>query len=548
MYSTSSLVIATSLLAVLALTEPTAEICNAITGNVICSNQITIPTFPEIKNCRNKFFEVDPCKTRFNWRRPCPTWRKPLRMCDVSDCVPGTNEKWINTPCDIKINTQKIGICDAIESTLHMNTDILQKASAICNCVPQVLVLVKDGAFSQTEAGSDISSGTVVILETYAQLQTCIVEKGFEIQDNKNDLITTGDLSSQNGAIIIKAAEINLAMYIKLAGAITTCVVGCDLSAIGQIFLDYLTQSQKDMMDQVKNIIQPWTATFDTMQHQLEGFQSSLGGITDLSRQVQDEITTMAAAACRDANECDESTVGNFNKKVFQTLQLQISILTDVIAIPDAMSVITKMSDIIQSVGDAASTPLTPEEIITLITQKKITSLSDITDAIKIVKDFDRIINNLWSDLPTISQLTVTLNNRLAVINGHITEVLSDSWLQQGNVSSGMIRQDITSIQNKFRDRIQPIHTGMQSNLAAIQSLLAALPFSGKPQLKAEVASYQRWSRIMMDMPCSRQKRQNYELAGFKGSFDYPEFYNCQFDESISWPNHHIPYIKVQFS
>ncbi|KFY05533.1 hypothetical protein V492_08467 [Pseudogymnoascus sp. VKM F-4246] len=537
MYSISSLVIITLLLAILALTEPTAEICNAITGNVICSNQITIPTFPEIETTRNVFFEVDPCKTTLHFRRPCPTIRKPFRTCDGSTCVPGTNEKWINTPTGIKINTQKIGTCDAIESTLHMNTDILQKASAICHCVPQVLALVKDGAFSQTTAGSDISSGTV-----------CILEKGFKIQDNKNDLISTGDLSSQNGAIIIKAAEIDLAMYIKLAGAIATCIVGCDINAIGQVFLDYLTQSQKDMTDQVKNIVHPWTATFNNIQHQLEGFQSSLGGITDASRQVQDEITTMAAAACRDANECDGSTVGNFNKKVIQTLQLQISILNDVIAIPDAMSVMSKMSDIIQSVEDAASTPLTPEEIITLITQKKITSLSDITDAIRIVKDFEKIINDLWSDLPRISQLTVTLSNRLAVINDHFTEVLSNSWLQQGNVSGGTIRQDIISIQNKFRDRIQPIHTGMQSNLVAIQSQLSALPFNGKPQFKADVASYQRWSRIVMDMPCSRQKRQNYELAGFKGSFDYPEFYSCQFDENISWPNHHIPYIKVQFS
>ncbi|KAJ5545755.1 hypothetical protein N7494_003340 [Penicillium frequentans] len=267
-------------------------------------------------------------------------------------------------------------------------------------------------------------------------------------------------------------------MYIKLAGAIATCVVGCDISAIGQVFLDYLTQSQKDMTDQVKGIVQPWTTTFDNMQHQLEGFQSSLVGITDMSRQLQDEITMMAAVACRDTNECGESTVGKFNKKVSKALQLQISVLQDVVAIPEVMSVVSEMSNIVQSVQNAASTPFSLEEILALITQQKIKSLSDITEAIRVVKDFQKLINGLWSNLPTISQLTVTLSNRLTVINGLMTEVVSDSWLQQGNVSSDAIRQDIISIQNKFRDEIQPIFTGMQSNIAAIQSLASALPFN----------------------------------------------------------------------
>lgn len=48
-------------------------------------------------------------------------------------------------------------------------------------------------------------------------------------------------------------------------------------------------------------------------------------------------------------------------------------------------------------------------------------------------------------------------------------------------------------------------------------------------------------------MPCSRTGRKEYEIAGFRTSFDYPEFYSCPYANRIPFPNHHIPYIKLHF-
>jgi hypothetical protein len=42
-------------------------------------------------------------------------------------------------------------------------------------------------------------------------------------------------------------------------------------------------------------------------------------------------------------------------------------------------------------------------------------------------------------------------------------------------------------------------------------------------------------------------ERANYNMGGFSGSFDYPKFYRCNYGTTLHWPNHHIPYIRIEF-
>lgn len=51
-----------------------------------------------------------------------------------------------------------------------------------------------------------------------------------------------------------------------------------------------------------------------------------------------------------------------------------------------------------------------------------------------------------------------------------------------------------------------------------------------------------------MNMPCSRWATQKYEIAGYRDEFRYPQFYNCLYQNTVHWPNHHVPYVKVLFS
>lgn len=113
-------------------------------------------------------------------------------MCDGWTCIPGklfswpilhdsgngpgTNEIWVDMPCGITIHSKDVGVCDAIQSNLYINTDTLRKASAMCDCIPRVTALLQSGALLQTSADSGVSSATSGILEVFSQLQQVVLE------------------------------------------------------------------------------------------------------------------------------------------------------------------------------------------------------------------------------------------------------------------------------------------------------------------------------------------------------------------------------------
>ena len=77
----------------------------------------------------------------------------------------------MDVPCGINIKTKDIGLCDAIQSELQFNPDILNKASAMCDCVPKLLEFKNSGSLAATDATSDMSAVTTGVLGVYAELQ-----------------------------------------------------------------------------------------------------------------------------------------------------------------------------------------------------------------------------------------------------------------------------------------------------------------------------------------------------------------------------------------
>jgi hypothetical protein len=63
--------------------------------------------------------------------------------------------------------------------------------------------------------------------------------------------------------------------------------------------------------------------------------------------------------------------------------------------------------------------------------------------------------------------------------------------------------------------------------------------------LEMKVASYQRWTRVSLDMPCLTTGKLTYNLGGYSKSVTYPKFYRCPYANQIPLPNHHVPYIKL---
>lgn len=174
-------------------------------------------------------------------------------------------------------------------------------------------------------------------------------------------------------------------------------------------------------------------------------------------------------------------------------------------AIPRIISVVSRMSQLIDSFQDAASTPLTIEGIVQMITDGTITKLTDIVQVLQITRDFPALINDLHGTIPSITEFAVSLTQRAQVITQALPTILSDTWTQQTANTTDLIRQNILSIQAKFREQIAPTTSDIQTRVAAIRGLISTLQFNnGVPSTEIKVASYQRWSPVSMNMPCSR--------------------------------------------
>lgn len=77
----------------------------------------------------------------------------------------GTVEKSVNVPCGISIETKKVSLCQSVRDSLgNTGSNFINKAGAMCNCIPKVLSLIKAGIYHTLFSASgslDVDSSLV---------------------------------------------------------------------------------------------------------------------------------------------------------------------------------------------------------------------------------------------------------------------------------------------------------------------------------------------------------------------------------------------------
>lgn len=106
----------------------------------------------------------------------------------------------------------------------HVGSEVVSKAEAMCACAPEAMKLVSDGLFEAVKKGADLSGAVLEFIGSLIKVQKvrfeysqyvswlmsvkCFIDHGFNIQESKIELQTTGDLSNTNGWSVIEAAEV----------------------------------------------------------------------------------------------------------------------------------------------------------------------------------------------------------------------------------------------------------------------------------------------------------------------------------------------------
>ncbi|CAI4214130.1 unnamed protein product [Parascedosporium putredinis] len=511
-------------------------VCNGIKSIYDCKAIITIPTGAKVKTCKNKFFETDPCKTKFEYNYPCPTWRKPGRTCKGWTCAPGTRETWIDTPCGLTITTKKLDICQTVRGAMgNVGKQYINTIGAVCNCLPKFFEMAGRDLFKSVSSGSALTGAASAMIGEIMQLQKCAIDNGFNVKDNKEEVMR-GDLASTDGWTVIQATEIDLATYGELAAAIGACVLGsCD--TIGTFFVRYLEKSKEVMEKQITTALNQWINVFDKIEEQIKKIGASVEVLVSRLDGLPAKIKAIEEKACKSGN-CVVGEVTSFmqqdaawrrtkltkrpktsirSRRRYPNLQRRKKAATDGAAAVESMIDITRATiEVAKSIPDS-------ETIIQLIVSGQITEIQDIIESIKITKDVAK--------------------SSSAIVEG----LLAKDWSNVGSLSPP-VAAGLQEIQDLLRTEISEPLRDVTNTLQGLGAVLNAFPIKdGRFSFKSGVSSYRRWSTVSMSVPCSRQKTQRYEISGFKGSFSYPEFYSCPYGpKELPWPNHHIPYFKFK--
>lgn len=237
---------------------------------------------------------------------------------------------------------------------------------------------------------------------------------------------------------------------------------------------------------------------------------------------------------------------------VSESLALEQEFVKAKDAVGDIVETIAKLVKLIENVLDALEAIPDANSLIDLIKSGELKKIADIGKALQIGKDLPKLVHDLTQALPTVTDFVVRLEQQGPKLLNSLNEIVSNVWLDDPQVTNEAAkngRESILRIQTLFRGQILSILRDLRTKSTRIYSALTSLPFHGRSlSIDVNVASYQRWSPISFDLPCTRTARKKYTVAGgFSGSFDYPEFYSCPYSNKIEWPNHHIPYLKLRF-
>ncbi|UKZ85649.1 uncharacterized protein TrAFT101_001501 [Trichoderma asperellum] len=519
------------------------EICGGFQNIQSCDASFDIPTGAKSKTCPNKFFEPNKCKTKAKYRYPCPTTRKPFRRCDGWTCVPGTDEIWRDMPCGITILTTSINVCGAVRGLAgNMGTQFIEKAGAICGCFPETLNLIAQGIYQSVKDGTDVSEAALTAINISNRLEKCMADNGFDVKDNKAQ-VEAANLSPSQGWIVLRAAEIDLVTYADLITTIIPCFTpaGCQPRLIVDFFTNYFTKSKELMSDKLVAVLNGWLDMIDRMEKKGQEVISAAENLVGQANSISDEIKTALNEVCT-GEACLEQQAVSFMQKV-SNLTAAIHLVEDSrVAAVTAAKVVPEMAALTRSTIEAAQAAPDIDYLIKLITKRAFSGVGDIWNSFQVIQKLPENAKKIQDSAALIQGFITGDAGHWRNTMSMLSEVLSVNW-DATPVGTGM-----TKIQSIIRTKLEEPVGNLANSISHLGDSLDAFPIKdGKFGMQPGVVSYQRHSTVSMDVPCTRQKRASFSIAGYQKSFDYPEFYLCPYGpREIPWPNQHIPFLKLR--
>ncbi|KAH7115064.1 hypothetical protein B0J11DRAFT_510670 [Dendryphion nanum] len=529
------------------ISDSLEQVCTSIKGISSCNAFLTIPDGITHKYCDVVVPQPNPCKSKIKWHQPCGKWYAP-KMCEAWTCVPGTDGVTVQRPCDFSIKYKRINLCDVVRSNIgHIFNEVVDKTTAMCSCGPDAIKLLSEGLFDAVKAG-DISQGVTNLVGQLVRVQKCFIDRGFKVQETKQQVRESGALSDEGGWIVFEAAEIDLQTYGELIGAIAPCFYGaCNPISF---FTNYINRSKKTMGDQIEKHLHSWISIFDTIITRAKNVEAAIVDLFAHLKTVPDKVEKIRLRICANG-ACTGPTITSFIEKISEAIATATALEEITDSITDLDRDIPKMTKTIRTIMNTVNDIPDTAYFINLIASGNFTKVTDMISAFKIATELPKLGQEIQKDVSTILKGVTTFGSRANQTLELFTDIISTNWesypLEFTTDASGSVRAGLLEMQNLIRDEITAPLQNVTKTFKTLEQGFRILPFKqGYFYSKAGVASYQRWNDFSFKMPCSTTGQQTFSFAGFTRKVPYPKFYACDYKDVLRWPNHHIPYVKFR--
>ncbi|KAJ4174294.1 hypothetical protein NW754_004709 [Fusarium falciforme] len=526
------------------------DICAGVKGVSGCKVSITVPTGVKVNTKRKTVKVYNKCKTKKQVKYNCGTKQKP-KTCTKTQCVPGYDDKIQNVPSSLTVLTKKINLCNQIRSILGntIGNKFINSNNALCSCFPKVKQLESSGKFTSISSKGELKSENSNAIKTAGELQTCIANAGFPVKDNKAAVLAP--LKPKDGWAFAPAAEIDMNMYKNLIDLTAPCQAGsCNVNLIRDTIKRYVTNSYETMKQPITSIVGDWYDKIYELLTSILAYSQSCDNVQFTMQDVYTEISDLATQICETLHKCDGPKVDEFLQETYDLVQMVGDLWEARDPLGTANTALTGLLGRSSKLKDEWPTNiLATSQIVNVIQQGQFKTVNDIFKFMPIATDLPALASDIQTasfalfdildQYQHVAEEALALANKLIAIDW--TKVPDEVTFNDGTYNRLIVIQIL--INSKIKTSVE----GYVASCKALQTALENFSLTnGRYSVVKSVVTYQRFSTVSMDMPCSKMTKQVFKKSGLTTSFSYRTFWKCKFNQVAQYPRNHIPYMRIR--
>ncbi|WZH44182.1 uncharacterized protein QYS62_005200 [Fusarium acuminatum] len=508
---------------------------------------------------------------------------------ELTDTGSGWEKKPKQIPSSLTILTKEVDLCDQIRSALgrRMGDNFIKSSEAICGCLTRLQNFATTGSFTAMSIRGEINTATTKVaddtlsiekvlysnLSLYFSSNTskCFGKISLPILNNKVDIANVlksiapwviaqaKDVSlavSPSTHLGTDASEIDLSVFQSLARLVAACQAGnCNTNSIGAAVNAYLTPSFQLMEPPIKSVLVQWDGALSRIQERVKDINEAADSLASNYDIMRAEFDSRKQKVCEELNRCDGQGVAEFLGRVDEVIEAANTLwpVRGPLDVPSSR-LGDRLADTIQLRKDIKKYPKAAD-LVSMIKQGKFKKISDIFLFMPIVQRVPELAKQIRTDLSPLQDVVKQYkqpsgeahDNAWSLSWSNIiwpdTKLTSDS-----PEADAALIAELDAVDELVRNYLLSPLLAYSNGIFIMDAELRGFSVvNGSFAMETKVLTYNRWTTISMDMPCSKKETKVYKKSGLQKSFSWRTYFKCKVVPVTAYfPKTHVPYIRIR--